>query len=152
MSENHMKKRLIKLTEDRRVTIPNSINARMDPQILECDEQTHTLLIAFPTGEWMSNPMGIIHGGILSTAADISMGTLCFYLADENLCPTGSLSINYLRPGVIGPRLICRAHSSFFGRTVIHTSCEAWMENEPDKLVCTATGVFVNVRKTVIPR
>ena len=50
--------------------IPRSINARMNPTVLECDEQTHTLLIAFPTAEWMSNPMGIIHGGILSTAAD----------------------------------------------------------------------------------
>lgn len=152
MSENRMKQRLIKLTEDRRVMIPRSINARMDPAVLECDEQTHTLLIAFPTAEWMSNPMGIIHGGILSTAADISMGTLCFYLAAENLCPTGSLSINYLRPGVIGPRLICRAHSDFFGRTVLHTSCEAWMENAPDKLVFTATGVFVNVRREVVDR
>lgn len=150
MSETRMQQRLTKLIADRRVMIPKSINARMNPTLLDCDEQTHTLTLSFPTEEWMSNPMGIIHGGILSTAADISMGTLCFYLAGESLCPTGSLNINFMRPGIIGSRLICRAHSDFFGKTVLHTTCTAWMEETPDKYVFTATGVFINVRHELI--
>lgn len=127
--------------EERSLVRPGSINNRLAPEFVSCSEDGKTCTIRYLLRPEMSNPMGWLHGGMTSTMIDMGMGTLAYY-HKQALCPTSSMTINYLRPNRIGGYLMVQSTIHFLGSKIIHLSSQTWMEDEPDKLTATATGVF----------
>ncbi|MFO8101038.1 MAG: PaaI family thioesterase [Dehalococcoidia bacterium] len=59
--------------------------------------------------ENMLNNYGAVHGGAIYTMADACMGAAAFFaLAEDELCKTIELKINYFRPVVEG-KMVCEA-------------------------------------------
>jgi uncharacterized protein (TIGR00369 family) len=79
-------------------------------------------IVAFEALEPMFNPQGTLHGGILATAMDISMGHLLHHVAGAGA--TLEMKIQYLAP-VTGGWVRCEASFLRKGRTIAFLQSQA---------------------------
>ena len=119
-----------------------SFNVRMKSRYERCDFETKTLILSFPVEEYMRNPAGVMHGGAVAGAMDITMGSLTFYMSGENLTPTITMNVSYERPIPTGKRLFVEATCLSCGRTMAYASSRAWVEGAPEKIVASASGTY----------
>ena len=119
-----------------------SFNVRMKSRYECCDFETKTLILSFPVEEYMRNPAGVMHGGAVAGAMDITMGSLTFYMSGENLTPTITMNVSYERPIPTGKRLFVEATCLSCGRTMAYASSRAWVEGAPEKIVASASGTY----------
>lgn len=117
------------------------INRMMAYTLVDCDYEKMTLTYAFEVCDWMLNPAGSMHGGILATAFDIAFGSLSVILSDLKRCPTISLNCNFVRPIMAGDTLIVTANCVSAGKSVCHHIGTAISKNS-GKVIGTATGEF----------
>lgn len=103
---------------------------------LEVSYGDETCTVAIPTSDDMNNPQGSLHGGVLATAIDISMGHLCNRFLSTAV--TLEMSIKFLRP-VLGP---ARCEASFLkeGRQMVYV--ESRVYDEQDRLAAIGTGTW----------
>lgn len=102
-------------------------------------DDTH-LQIGLPVKELFVNSVGVIHGGILSTLADVAMSNLI--PADEKgvqKAVTVDLNVTFLKPAT-GSYLTAKAQIEKNGKTLIHTTC--FIYNDLNEQVVTAKGIF----------
>ncbi len=54
------------------------------------DEEEETCVVELPGGEYLANPQGTLHGGVIAFVLDVSMGHLCnhFDRGDGCRCST----------------------------------------------------------------
>lgn len=85
------------------------------------------------------NPAGTVHGGMLATLVDTTMGAAVRSAAGEDDVPaTSQLSVTYLRPGQPG-RLVVTARVAKQGENI--TVCEADVEQDGEA-VAHAVATF----------
>jgi len=106
-----------------------------------CGTEPLRCVCSFPCAPWASNRIDRLHGGALAGMLDQGMGILCA-AALGRVPPTVEMNIHYLRPAPIGPRLFVSAQADSTGRSFWHIHCTAFAEDEPDKPVATASGVY----------
>jgi len=119
-----------------------SFNVNMRSRYESCDFATKTLILSFPVEEYMRNPAGVMHGGAVAGAMDITMGSLTFYMSGETLTPTINLNVSYERPVPTGQRIFVEAVCHACGKTMAYASARAWAEGKPDKIVASAAGTY----------
>jgi uncharacterized protein (TIGR00369 family) len=78
------------------------------------------------------NPAGTVHGGLLATLVDTTMGAAVASAADGDIPATSTLALTYLRPGRPG-RLLVTAKVGKRGENL--TVCEADVEQDGKTLV-----------------
>jgi uncharacterized protein (TIGR00369 family) len=89
------------------------------------------------------NPAGTVHGGMLATLVDTTMGSAIRSAVGDETPATSQLSLTYLRPGKPG-RLVVTATVRKRGDNL--TVCEADVEQEGKSLV-HALATFALVAK-----
>ena len=120
---------------------PSQPNLRFCPSLEACDGSTRTIIYRFHTYGWMSNPMGVTHGGMISAILDASMGVLCtvFYGV---MTPTITMTTNYCRPVPLDADILVRAKVSYTGGTNCQVSAEMYLPGEEDNPLATTCGVY----------
>ena len=118
------------------------VNDKLEPQFAGCSAEERSLSISFRVQEWMLNPNGTLHGGMLTTAVDVCMSVLARYLSKKRVMVTAQLSVNFLR--AIRPEDVFTVHvmADHVGRrsTVVH----AWVSvDSVSKHAATATAVLM---------
>lgn len=108
--------------------------ARLLDLRVEYDDEQQTTTVTLPYAEFLCNPQGSVHGGVLSTVMDISMGHLCHRFLSTAV--TIEMSVRYFRP-LTGPGT-CRAALLRSGRRLVHL--ESRLTDEQDRLVAFAAG------------
>ena len=78
------------------------------------------------------NPAGTVHGGLLATLVDATMGAAIRSTVDDEVPATSQLTLTYLRPGTPG-RLVVTARVRKRGENL--TVCEADVEQDGKSLV-----------------
>ena len=78
------------------------------------------------------NPAGAVHGGLLATLVDTTMGAAVRSAVDDESAATSQLTVTYLRPGEPG-QLLVTARVSKRGDSL--TMCEAEVEQDGRTLV-----------------
>ena len=78
------------------------------------------------------NPAGAVHGGMLATLVDTTMGAAVRSAVDQEAPATSQLTVTYLRPGKPG-RLEVSARVTKRGDSL--TMCEAEVEQDGKALV-----------------
>ena len=61
-----------------RVRDEGTINSMMDMELVTADFHTKSVVLAFPVKDWQMNPAENLHGGIIATALDITMGCISY--------------------------------------------------------------------------
>ncbi|AQS60459.1 PaaI family thioesterase [Desulforamulus ferrireducens] len=87
------------------------------------------------------NPHGTLHGGVLSTMADIAMGLAVRTLG--KLGVTVNLNLNYLAPGYLGEKIVARGEVVHRGNTLLSTECTIARD---DQVLARATGLWFVVK------
>lgn len=120
---------------------PGTFLEQMNPQLIELDENLDSLILLFKTEPWMRNPRGMVHGGIIATMADISMGVLARFVS-QDMMPTIQLSISYLRGMAVYEDIYVKASCHKKGRQIVFMGCNGYAGSAPEKLLFTADGSF----------
>jgi uncharacterized protein (TIGR00369 family) len=99
-----------------------------------------TCLVKFPVEEYMFNPQGSLHGGVISLALDVSMGHLSKKFLGTAV--TLEMKTQYLRPAKSG-FVLCEAQFLKKGRRIVYV--ESRMTNEEGKLLAIANATWSRV-------
>jgi uncharacterized protein (TIGR00369 family) len=93
--------------------------------------------VAFDVADFMFNPQGTLHGGVLATALDISMGHLLNRRAGPGT--TLEFKVQFLAP-VRSGRVRCRGSALRLGRSLAFLTSEA--KDNADRTVAFATATW----------
>lgn len=118
-----------------------SIFAMLTPTLVEMDSGGMSLTMAYPVHPWENNSDGVVHGGIMATMIDTTMGTLTHAMCGI-MTPTIHLDTSYLRPAPGDGTILIRAHLSMLGHGIIYADALAWDSRDPDAPVAQAQGTF----------
>lgn len=98
------------------------------------DDEAQTSSVTLPYAPYLCNPQGSVHGGVIATVADISMGHLCHRFLSTAV--TIEMQLRFFRPlsgtGVFTGRFLRP------GRKVIHL--ESKLTGEDGKVAAVASG------------
>ncbi len=119
-----------------------SFNRLLHTRYESCNYEKKTLTLSFPAEGYMRNPAGVVHGGAMAGALDLTMGSLAFYMCGEFLTPTINLNVSYERPVPTGTRVIVEATCLSCGKTMAYATARAWAEDQPEKTVASAAGTY----------
>lgn len=98
------------------------------------------LQIIMPVQDLFINSAGVIHGGIISSLADIAVSNLL--PANENgiqQAVTADLNVSFLKPAT-GTYLMANAKLEKQGRTLIHTECSIF--NDKQEIVAKSRAIL----------
>lgn len=103
------------------------------------DDDEETCRVEIPHADYMNNPQGSLHGGVIATAMDISMG----HLLNRFLRPGVTLQMNtqYVRP-VLGASH-CIGRFTKKGRRIVFTESTLIGERGKPAAVATATWMLL---------
>jgi uncharacterized protein (TIGR00369 family) len=94
--------------------------------------------MALLTDERHRNLSGIVHGGVIATLMDRALGRTSRDTGNEQRFVTASLSVNYLRPVLIGQLIEIRCRLNKAGRGAVFASADAMVG---DILVATGSAI-----------
>ena len=119
-----------------------TVNGGMAPVLEQCSFAEKTAVFSFEIQPWMSNPGGVVHGGIVAGLLDTAIGSVTYYFSGEKLTPTIALQVTFVRPMVLEKKAYIRVALHSCGRTMGNATAEAWQEGAPDRTVATASGTY----------
>jgi uncharacterized protein (TIGR00369 family) len=91
----------------------------------------------------LSQPSGVLHGGVTATLIDTAMAfAVRTHLADEEFTATIDLTVHYLRPHTTGVAT-CTAKVVRAGKRIFTVSAE--VENEDGKLIATGLSTYTRI-------
>lgn len=107
------------------------------------DDDNRRCRIECPVVEAMFNPLGTVHGGMLTYLADTAIGHLNFRFKEDPYVSI-ELKTSYIK-AVTSGKLIATASYVKDGYNVVFTECT--IENEHGELVSTTSGTFYRYAK-----
>lgn len=124
-----------------RLSREDSINDKLDIELVACDVRVPRIEIVHKVTAWDLNVAGNLHGGIISTLMDSTMGMLSKAYTAARFTPTISLTVNFLRGVTEGETLHIAAEMTHAGGRILQLSATAWTD-DPQKPTATAMGTF----------
>jgi uncharacterized protein (TIGR00369 family) len=100
------------------------------------DDEQQTCTVLLPYASYLCNPQGSVHGGVITTAMDISMGHLCHRFLSTAV--TTEMQQRFFRP-LTGPGR-CEGRLLAPGRRIVHLESRTY--DESDRLVAASTGTW----------
>jgi uncharacterized protein (TIGR00369 family) len=120
--------------------------ARLLDLTITYDDENQRTCVELPFADFLRNPQGSLHGGVIATAMDISMGHLCHrYLSTA---VTIEMQMRFFRP-VHGPSR-CEGRLLRPGRQIVHL--ESRLYDEQERLAASATSTWQRLDARSDPR
>ena len=121
---------------------PGTVNAGLAPQFVCCDFSADRYTIAFPCGDWMSNPGGVTHGGVTAAMLDTAMGGITYVCAGNRPTPTVSMQVSYVRPIPLDSTVYVDVQLTGAGRTLSNVTAAMYPADHPEQVLATAAGTY----------
>lgn len=126
----------------------NTMCGMMALRFERCDYEGRTLTVSMAAEPWMTNPLGVMHGGLVSSALDSAMGSLSsWWTGGAKRTPTVTMQTTFLRPVPLSGRVFLKSHLISGGRTLNHLSAELWAEGDEGRTLATATGSYFSAQR-----
>lgn len=125
---------------------PDQPNLHLCPRLVSCDGPSLTLELEHDTKAWTSNPMGIVHGGVLAMILDNAMGLTCCCLYDH-FTPTINMNITYSRPVPLNEAIRLRVSVTLAGSTTAQMQAQIFLPSQPNRILVSASGVYCSRTK-----
>ena len=140
--QSFMQKVLSAVFSEKEDMLRERINDKMQPLFRNCNAEKRSLSVSFVAEEWMLNPNGTLHGGILSTAVDMVFSVLARFLAKKRAMVTVQLSMNFLRAIQKGETFTVHAVADHAGRRSVIVHATIYV-GPSEKTAATATAVLM---------
>jgi uncharacterized protein (TIGR00369 family) len=109
-----------------------------------------TVEITVPLNPLFNNPLNILHGGVIATVIDSTMGAIIYStLPKGSIAVTQQLNIHYVAPG-IGEYITCKAKIDHHGTQTMVVSAEIFREDGVK--VAQASGSFFLIKDKTFNR
>ncbi|MCQ2548243.1 MAG: PaaI family thioesterase [Clostridia bacterium] len=131
-----MEAAIVRANEDKTM-----MNGMLGGKLVDCDYEEKSATIEYETQHWENNRAGYVHGGIIASILDLTMGDLSITYSDEVWTPTVNLQVSYVRPIKMGDAILCKAYVVSDGKRLNQMRSEAY-SRDTGKLLATATGVY----------
>ena len=118
------------------------LNDMLKAEFAGCDANEKTLTMVFKAWDWMSNPGGTLHGGMIATSMDMTLGMLARFYKETRKTVTMQLDIRYMRTIEIGDTFRVCAKAEKAGRNVVFLSAKVFAGDER-KLAADASAIFI---------
>jgi uncharacterized protein (TIGR00369 family) len=106
---------------------------------MDITRSEESCLVSFEVVPEMANPVGSLHGGVMATALDISMGHLLFYSTGQP-AQTLEMKVQYIAPARCGSRVVCASRILRIGKSVAFVQATATATDDTTLLAfATAT-------------
>ncbi len=138
--EQYVKKTMIENNEAQK----DCINGMMMGEAYECSYEEKSMTFAFPIQEWQSNRVGVMQGGLVGVAFDITVSALARFFAESQYIPTVSLEMKYLKHIMINDTLLVKAKVVSLGKRISHFYLEGNSKNN-GKILVTGSAVYLNI-------
>ena len=119
---------------------PERFNHRLGLSVLDCSKQEKWVDFLFESGEWCKNPSGGVHGGVICSLFDTSIGMGAVALTQMNVTTT-DLSVSFLKP-FNGSQYVFHVEYTNVGRRMVRGIGKAY-DRESGKLCASAMGSFM---------
>lgn len=138
--EEHAKRTL----HENNILQNKQINGMMKSEFCSCSYEKGELAFSFPVQKWQANRAGMMHGGIMCTAIDMTVAALARFYAGEDYAPTVSLDVKFIRPAAVGDTIIVKAFAEAKGKRISHLGATV-KSSRTGKLLASAASVYMNV-------
>jgi acyl-CoA thioesterase len=108
--------------------------ARLLDLTITYDDDAQTCTVDLPYNDFLRNPQGSLHGGVIAIAMDISMGHLCHRFLSTSV--TLEMQLRYFRP--VRGASTCTARMLKPGRRIVHL--ESRLTDDQGRLAAFATA------------
>ena len=142
VSEAEMRKTVTEYINYITKTRTDTLNAIFDPEIIACDPETPSVTICFPITENMQNTSGMAHGGVITTAFDITMGMMSRGFQHGRRSPTLTMTIDFIKPVKAGKGFLVTVKPVAIAKHTIDYEAIGTVSDEPDVIVNRCTGKF----------
>ncbi len=119
---------------------PDCINRRMPYTIEDYSFDQKYITYGFETKDWMMNPGGVLHGGMMCTMYDIAMGVTSRAFSGY-YTPTVNISVTYLCPVPNNDKVLVTCRVTRLGSTFIQLVGESKVASS-GKSCSTASATF----------
>lgn len=120
---------------------PEKPNLHLCPRLVSCDGPSLTLELEYDTKAWTSNPMGIVHGGVLALMLDNAMGLAC-YCIYGHFTPTISMNLTFARPVPLNGTVRLQVAVTLAGGSTAQLQARIFPPEHPEQVMVTASGVY----------
>lgn len=133
---------MIKSQEGKKLGAINPpLSAWLDGRLISAKEGE--IEMEYEVREEMTNPVGILHGGIHAAIMDDLIGTSCFSLALPHIYLSVNLTIDFLGQAKVGDKVIAKTFLVRKGKTMINFSAEIY-HAQTNQLISRSTSNMVN--------
>lgn len=108
--------------------------ARLLDLSISYDDDEQTCTVDLPYADFLRNPQGSLHGGVIAIAMDVSMGHLCHRFLSTSV--TLEMQLRYFRP--VRGAASCTARLLKPGRRIVHL--ESRLTDDQGRLAALATA------------
>ena len=141
LTQEHMERTYVEATKPT-TRAEYSFNEHLDPEFRSCSLREKTLSLLYHMKPWMLNTGGSMHGGIIASLSDMSMGLLVRYFKGSSECVTVHLGVEYLRGIAPESDVIVECKAEKAGKRVIFLTSKVYVA-EGGKLAAIATAEFI---------
>lgn len=120
------------------------INDMLEGKYVSCSAADRSVTVEYPAQEWMRNPRGVVHGGILTTMVDLTMGMPTRYYFRSSWVATVQLSMSFLQAVEAEDTIRVRATVERAGGRMCFLKAVIEKPDGKDPAV-SATGVFTRL-------
>ena len=113
-------------------------------RFVSCDPENHSVTLGFRAEDWMRNPKGNLHGGMMASLFDTTMGMLARYEQKVGVCVTVQLNVQYMRMVPNGSDVLITAEAVKTGRTMVFVRSEMLLLPNR-KVVAGSTAEFMKL-------
>jgi len=120
---------------------PSKLTVWLGGKFTEVEEGT--VAMEYIVRDNMLNPLGSMHGGIMSLLIDEVMGAAVFSLGLKDFYTNINLALDFVRSAKQGETIIVKASPVKVGRRVLTMKCDIY--NEAQKLVASGSANYVTI-------
>lgn len=114
----------------------------MAVEFIGFSDDRKSLTLSFPVLEWELNPLGIMHGGIITAAFDNTYGSYTHCIAENKFITTVNISTSFLKPVNLDDSLIITVKANSIGKTIISMTGEGYLKSS-GILAATSSATFM---------
>ncbi len=126
------------------------LNALLNPQLYSLDEKNREIIIEFKLEDWHTNTVGNLHGGMMASMCDLSMGIMaqhiCYNVGGQ-FSPTTSLNMTYLKVITRDEPVRVKVKLMSEGKSLINLRAEIYTEDlKTPKALANGTYKVLKIR------
>lgn len=125
----------------------DGIMEKLCPIRLAGNVQNQTMDFWIEATEWMSNPIGIVHGGMLVAFFDTFGGLTSRILLDTEQITTTDIQTSFLKPVQIGTLINIQVKVTARGKSILHMTGELKLPN--GEIAATASMTYYIFKKAL---